>query len=312
MQHEFIEESLKRLLHGTPNDLDAYLLEVCSSEKVGNTKADLYIHMLRLDGNNRPRTKDFAQFVTDAIVDYCIPPSEIRAAKEKDDINNTTTNTVKLYKKASGLLTDLQNTGEGGEILLSLIMQKILGIPQLLCKMPLKTNPDVHYHGADGIYGNYDTSIKKFCLYWGESKLYADIGKAMTDCFDSITELLGDEGGRGTYRERDLTLLRDNLDLNDEEIENAIVSFFDPDDVAYLSLEYRGACLIGYDEESYPNDCSVIESQIKESIQNKIIEFKKSLESRIKFRKLDNFVMKVILVPFSKVDDFRKAFLEVK
>ena len=137
-------------------------------------------------------------------------------------------------------------------------MQKVLGIPQLLCKMPLKTNPDVHYHGADGIYGNYDNNIKKFCLYWGESKLYKDIGQAMTDCF---------------YRERDLTLLRDNLDFDNEELEKAIVSFFDPDDEDYLSLEYRGACLVGYDEEAYPSDFSVVESQIKEAIQNKICEF---------------------------------------
>lgn len=312
MKQKLIEESLKRLLHGNSKDLNAYLLEVCSSEKVDDTKTELYIHMLRLDGNNRPRTNDFAQFVTDSIIDYCIPPSEIREAREKDAKNNTTTNIVSLYKKASGLLTDLKNTGEGGEIILSLIMQRVLGIPQLLCKMPLKTNSDVHYHGADGIYGNYDNDIKKFCLYWGESKLYKDIGQAVTDCFDSIKSLLSIEGARGTYRERDLTLLRDNLDFDNEELEKAIVSFFDPDDEDYLSLEYRGACLVGYDEEAYPSDFSVVESQIKEAIQNKICEFKKSIESRIKYRKLDSFVMKVIVVPFSKVDDFREAFLEVK
>lgn len=55
-----IKESLERLLHGTSKDLSAYLLEVCSSETVQDTKTDLHVHMLRLDGNNRPRINDFA------------------------------------------------------------------------------------------------------------------------------------------------------------------------------------------------------------------------------------------------------------
>ena len=76
-----IKESLERLLHGTSKDLSAYLLEVCSSETVQDTKTDLHVHMLRLDGNNRPLINDFANFVTDCVINYCIPPSEIREAK---------------------------------------------------------------------------------------------------------------------------------------------------------------------------------------------------------------------------------------
>ena len=140
-----IKESLERLLHGTSKDLSAYLLEVCSSETVQDTKTDLHVHMLRLDGNNRPRINDFANFVTDCVINYCIPPSEIREAKELDEANHTTTHFVKLYKKAAGLFTDLKNTGEGGEMLLSIMVQRILGIPQLLCKMPLKTNPNFDF-----------------------------------------------------------------------------------------------------------------------------------------------------------------------
>lgn len=307
-----IKESLERLLHGTSKDLSAYLLEVCSNETVQDTKTDLHVHMLRLDGNNRPRINDFANFVTDCIIDYCIPPSEIREAKERDEANHTTTHLVKLYKKAAGLFTDLNNTGEGGELLLSIMVQRILGIPQLLCKMPLKTNPNVHYHGADGIYGKFDETSGKFCLYWAESKLYSDLGQAMTDCFDSIKTLLIEEGGVGTQRERDLTLFRDNLDFDDVNLENAIVAYLNPDKEEYLSLEYRGVCLVGYDETAYPNDLSGIEAEIKEAIANRLQEFKNMVSTRLKNRlPLDDIVIDVLIVPFSDVNQFREKFLGV-
>jgi Cap4 SAVED domain len=38
-------------------------------------------------------------------------------------------------------------------MLLYLLLEVELGIPQLLCKTPLKTNPEVHYHGVDGVHG---------------------------------------------------------------------------------------------------------------------------------------------------------------
>lgn len=150
-----IQVALEELIRGNRDNLDAYLLEVCKNKTVSDTKAKLNIYMLRLDGNNRPRVNDFAQYLAYCLVDYCIPPSEIAKAKQLDEKYNTTQNTIKLYRKAQGLFTDLKNSGEGGELLLSIMCQHYLRIPQVLCKMPLKTNPEVHYHGADGIYGKY-------------------------------------------------------------------------------------------------------------------------------------------------------------
>lgn len=311
MDAKEIQESLDRLIHGKEKDLSAYLLEVCGEDIVDHTKATLSIHMLRLDGNNRPRIKDFVNFVTDCMIDYCIPPKNIREALEKDAINHTTTNIMKLRRKAKSLFTDLSNTGEGGEMILSIMAQRILGMPQVLCKMPLKTNPNVHYHGADGLYGKYDSNSNKFYLYWGESKLYADVGKAMSDCFDSIKKLLIDEDGEGV--ERDLELFRDNLDFDNEKLENAIVAYLDPDNEENLSLEYRGICLIGYDEDVYPKDLSGVELVIKNAISQKIDIFKKKISDRLDSRTpLDQIVIKVLLVPFPSVEEFRKKFLEEK
>lgn len=177
-----IQEQLNSLIRGNPLSVDTYLREVCKNEHISDTKASMHIYMLKLDGNNRPRTCDFCDYLINRIVDYCIPPSEIRKAKEKDAEYNTTQYTATLFRKAERLFTDLGNTGEVGELALSVLTQSFLHMPQVLCKMVLKTNSEVHYHGADGVYGKYDTETQKYCLYWGEAKIYADVRQALSSC----------------------------------------------------------------------------------------------------------------------------------
>lgn len=306
-----IKEQLEKLIRGDKSSIEAYLRMICRSEHIEETRTDMHIYMLRLDGNNRPRINDFSEYLIERIVDYCIPPSEIRKAKEKDEQFNTLQYSTKLFRKAERLFTDLSNTGEPGELALSILTQSILNMPQVLCKMVLKTNPEVHYHGADGVYGKYDEQAGKYCLYWGESKIYSDVGRAMGDCFDSIKDLLIEEGASGTRRERDLDLFRTNLDFDDPNLEEAIVQYLDPDSPQYLKLEYRGVCFIGYSEECYPKDFSEIEDEIFAEIQSKIADLKGKIQTRLKKRTpLDTFSMEVFLVPFSDVDQFRKSFLE--
>lgn len=79
-----IQEQLNSLIRGNPLSVDTYLREVCKNEHISDTKASMHIYMLKLDGNNRPRTCDFCDYLINRIVDYCIPPSEIRKANAMD------------------------------------------------------------------------------------------------------------------------------------------------------------------------------------------------------------------------------------
>lgn len=77
-----------------------------------------------------------------------------------------------MHHEAIGTFTDLSNTGEGGEMLLYLLAERFLKVPQVLCKMDLKTDSHMHYHGADGVYASVNEGgLLK--LFWGESKVYA-------------------------------------------------------------------------------------------------------------------------------------------
>ena len=61
----------------------------------------------------------------------------------------------------------LERSGEGGELPLYLLLEMLLGLPQLLCKMPLKTSAETHLHGVDGVHGKLLPS-GDLALYWGE------------------------------------------------------------------------------------------------------------------------------------------------
>ena len=307
-----IQERLEKMIHGAPNSTNAYLREVCKNCHIGTTKTAMHIYMLRLDGNKRPRIRDFCEFLFDKIVDYCIPASEIRAAKKKNKKYNTTQYTTRLARKAKNLFTHISNSGEVGELALSVLTQEFLNMPQLLCKMSLKTNPNVHFHGADGLYGKYDNLNKKFLLYWGESKIYEDVQQALNNCFDSIKELLIEEGTMGTYRERDISLFRSNIDFEDAELQQVILKYLDPDNEEYNSLEYRGVCLVGYSETAYPKDFSAVEEKIFEIITTKINDFQSSIKKKISARPpLAQYTIEVILVPVSDANELRETFKKV-
>lgn len=78
-----INKHLDALIHGNHLNIEAYLRKVCKSERIDETSADMHIYMLKLDGNKRPRINDFCDFLINRIVDYCIPPSEIKKQKKK-------------------------------------------------------------------------------------------------------------------------------------------------------------------------------------------------------------------------------------
>ena len=134
----------------------------------------------------------------------------------------------------------------------------------------------------------------------------------MSDCLDSISPFLIEEGVSGQHRNRDLMLFKDGIDLNDPEMQSAILEFLNPDNEAYLSLQYRGVCLIGYDEAAYPDKPNAkSEEEVLQQIVTQVEEWQKKMRNRLKKRKLDSFILKVFIIPLGSVEDFRKEFLRL-
>jgi len=305
-------KKFKDLLIGESGKLSVYLQEVCFNTSITNTEAKVYCHCLKLDGNGRPRLKDLTRFVAEKIIDYSIPRSEINQAKKHFEQTGSTTKFVELHKKASKLFTSLQKSGEGGEVLLYILTQEFLQVPQLLCKMPLKTNSQLHYNGADGIHVTYEDDIKKLIILWGESKLYSSMSDGIRECFESIKLFLLDEGGSSAEKERDIQLITTNIDILDDRLQNELLKYLDKDNALYSQLEYRGICFIGFDYDQYPNTPnSVTLEKIVDELKTKIDKWVSVVEKNIGLHKnLNKFVIHVFLIPFPSVQAYRDSFLK--
>lgn len=194
-------------------------------------------------------------------------------------------------------------------MLLYLLIESILRIPQLLCKMPLKTSGQMHCHGVDGIHGTVDEETGTLALYCGESKLYADLNQGMRECFESVSPFLLQSGGTSAAHSRDLHLLRDNLDLNDERLEKAILQYLDPDNPAYNKLQFRAACLVGFNFDAYPRlPNTKVESTVKAEMEAVLEDWKEKVRTHVTNKKLETFTVEVFCLPFPAVEDFRRAF----
>lgn len=307
-----IDEAINRLVVGSENELNPFLKPVSVDGKITGTDTNVHCYMVALDGMGRPRTKDLAKAVALKVVDYAIPKSEIKRARDYLLSTGSTSEILKLNVKAKKLFTHLENTGEGGEMLLYMLTQNHLQIPQLLAKMSLKTSSELHYNGADGVHIKFDQQNERLALYWGESKLYQSIDQAITNCLDSIEPFLIDDGGTDSRQMRDLQLITGNLDLCDAQLQAALLRYLNPDDELFNQLEYRGVCLIGFDEGLYPTQPKTkTQEEVKSEVGQALAKWESKISKKIKKRTpLDRIIMEVFFVPFPSVGKFRGYFLE--
>ena len=289
-------------------DYHAFFRQEEHSTSVNSTKATLRCHILASDGNGRPRVAGLAQKLRKQMVDYAIPRRQIAEAFTEYELTQSSEAVLSLEARARGLFTNIANSGEGGEILLYYLAERVLGFPQVLCKMPLKTNPQMHYHGVDGIHASVCENTGHLALYWGESKLHKKMAAAITECFQSITPFLIETEGQGAASERDLQLLRDNLDLNDPKLEAALQQFLDPDNELFQKTEFRAICLVGFDYEKY---AEIVQGQKPAFTQEAISVFDDCatrIQDAVVKNKIGTFVIETFCIPFPSVEEFRKEF----
>lgn len=190
----WLVEAIQRLARSEDRSLDPYLVTVGESAVVAGTQTTCRCHFVRLDPRGRPRVDPLIKMLAAQVVDYCIPRTRINEAQAHMIRTRSTAKVLQLQGEAKKLFTKIKTSGEGGELLLYALLEIGLGLPQILCKMSLKTHGQVHYHGVDGVHAralpNGDLAV-----YWGEAKLYADVNAGIDAAFASLAPFLLDAGG---------------------------------------------------------------------------------------------------------------------
>ena len=244
MELEQIKALLGELSSGNSGTFSSIIAKIASHSK---NDSEVSLYHLKADPNGRPMLSELVSVIAKRIINYTIPRKQISAAQDKDNKSGDTTELAGLMYRALETFTELTKTGEGGELLLFALVESILGYPQVLCKMDLKTDEQVHFHGADGVYLGVDN--EHLCLFWGESKLHDSHSSAISECLASVQPILNLE----KEANRDLRLLN-YIDLSDVALENALESYFDYESESYGKLRHCAVCLVGFDHVAYGDD----------------------------------------------------------
>jgi len=190
-----IDEALANALSGkTPQAFVLKRLDCTwrESEKPPRADAEFYYLGLR-DG--LPMLKELCEHLGKTLVDFCLPRSELLAAKEKYDDTGDETVFYDLITKARRLFIRARNetkrSGEGGELILFNLLE-MHGAPQVVSKMYLKTSAEMPVHGSDGLHLGPGKPPTDLIVYFGESKLHASYDNSLADALKSVTELVDD------------------------------------------------------------------------------------------------------------------------
>jgi hypothetical protein len=295
--------ALHRIARNEDRSLEPYLVDVGETQMLDDTRANCRCHFVRLDGNDRPRIAALIEMLVDQVVDYCIPRSRIDEAMDHMVRTGSTAKVVQLQREAKALFTTLQLSGEGGELLLYTLLEIALGVPQILCKMSLKTNANVHYHGVDGVHAQA-LEDGRLAIYWGEAKLYGNAHAAIDAALSSLAPFLLDAGGGAA--QRDVLLLRDHADTGDERLNAALIRYFTDNTMEASQLVVRGACLIGFSHDDYARPHEA-DGQIRGEVLEALGGWQTRVGNGITNERLESFELELFLVPMPSVDEFREG-----
>lgn len=288
--------------------------EQIASKICNDTKTTAHCYFLKPNRQNNSYIENLVKTLMHNILGYTIPRKEIEKAEK---VPNSIEELLKLYDEAKAKYVDYwkkrkeylesqqqYKSGEGGETLLFLIIEQILGLPQAICKMNLKTSFSMHYHGADGIHIGLTEDKSKLALYYGESKVYKEKSSAVKDCLESIENLILNKND-----EEELSILNSYCDLGkaNEELVEKLVDYFRTDNYKNNELvELRGVCLVGFEKPEIYND----KAKIAENISKQSQAWLNSFSKKAKELNLEEIVLNVFFIPFPSIEEFRKAFAD--
>jgi Cap4 SAVED domain len=298
---------VERQARGEVSTLESLLCEVGTTIDLPDTSAHCRCHFVERDGNRQVQIDALVERLAEEVVDYCIPRSRIVEAEGHLRKHGSTSMFTALATEARELFVKSEPSGEGGELLLYLLLENLLRLPQLFCKMPLKTNSKMHVHGVDGVHGKL-LDDGTLALYWGESKLHTTVSSAIDECFKSLAPYL--TGGSAGRAKRDLLLLRENLDLGDDEVNAAVLQFFDRSRPEAAKVQFRGACLLGFDLADYPEPFTHGGKEICAEVAAAIAMWHKRIGERIAGHALHSYELEVFCLPMPSVKEFRKKMLQ--
>ena len=269
--------------------------------------------------NHTPNQKTFVDYIFTKIDRYCIPRQERNRAKKRYQETQDESVFTTLHDQAIKLFVYSNNKrgahlGEPAELIAFILLEAFLGAPQIASKMFLKTNTAMPVHGADAIHMRYHKETGCLDLLWGEAKLYENLNDGISNALESIRNFIKVDDKTGNrQRDRDIEIIKDFPDVDDEDMRRAICDYFDPYSDKAGNIQDIYVCFVGYDETLYKclvgtND-KEIEEYFKVKYIQKAVNTYNSFVTKIeKNSELSGLQFIVLLLPFNDINSLRDDF----
>lgn len=288
-------------------DLSHVLTSATLHHQVQSTKIFAHCHHVALDGSSLPRLQDLSDAIAEWVTDYAVPRSAIEKAHEGTPHEMR----LKLNRMKNEALATFKRkgmSGEQGELLMFVLAEAFLRLPQLLCKMDLKTDSEVHFHGIDGVHcGTAPGDDDRLAVYWCESKVHKSLDDALSDAFDGLKPFLLQAGTGGKDKKRELALLDRYMDLGSVEIAARIIDTINPNSTAFNKIHWGAICLIGFDHEYPTKPNQVSHDTFLAQISAAFPDWAAKAGTRALNRGLESFETHIFYMPFGFCQDFRDA-----
>ncbi|EUC18603.1 HamA C-terminal domain-containing protein [Paraburkholderia hospita] len=267
--------------------------------------------------NGKPTVGPLIEMLVGEITAFCIAKEERRKAKLADrNLPYDAPAMNALARRARRLFMDASEnssrSGDGGELLLFVLIEHFMKAPIILSKMRLKTNTNMPVHGSDGVHAFWDDENNTLVTVFGESKLHKSFASAVADAAESVEEFVKNIDGRYDH---ELLLTMNHIDLDGfpESVKQHLIKFLNPfeTDEGNRRRE-RFALLLGFDAKQYNLVASLnlheAEERFRklyESVAKKAIQ---TASNHLSKRGIDLESVDVFMFPIPSVDDFRKRF----
>jgi hypothetical protein len=315
-QHDAVSlEELVASLQGDFSSLSKFIRSLNPPIVCNGGDVTIRGHYLPFRGG-KPRLGEMLDHIRTYICNFALSRSEIQAvhsnvssASDQDKLLAY----VKLRDEAADLFIKAQKStnrnGECGELLLYLLTEWVLGAPQILAKMPLKTNASMPVHGSDGIHLKYDPASDSLIFFWGEAKMHSTVSGALGSAVDSIVSTL-----KYDKLKEDINLVRRYVTLTglSPDAQARVVEHLDPLNPSYEKKIDASTCLIGFDFDGFQKLGAVstkdLESSFSHLLTLELAIATKTLEHLLKSQNVTHHRMEVFFLPVESVDELRKSW----
>jgi hypothetical protein len=311
---------LEAMLSASRQNYEACIGHCQHQHAIAGVKATTRLHHLKFDANGQPKVRDLANCLVQHAIDYAIASRNRPATMTPQEAVKYTQEARKLFRVATAPQGTADLAGEAGELLLYFLLETVMRAPQVVAKIELKTNPRLEINGSDGIHMRWDPTDRLVDVYFGESKFYTDVGRALTESFKSINKFHADG-----MREHEFAMVTKHFKGANANVKDAVANMLDAGRPG-PGARVNHACLIGYDwtatgltpgqtveamETEYSRQFLLQAPLLNDKLQRRFVKCQNGsnpCESEPCQCQWKQYRFEVFFLPFASVQGFRDAF----